>query len=113
VRKQGKELRYLLELFAVPLHSAEVLAPLITPLKALQDVLGRHQDRHIQMAMLRQTATEVASLPRGPQAVLTMGMLVDRLAVDARAAREELATPLAELGASEQRHLVKHTLAPA
>jgi CHAD domain-containing protein len=113
LRKRGKELRYLLELFAVPLHSAEALASLITPLKALQDVLGRHQDRHIQMTMLRHAAPEVASLRGGPQAVLAMGMLVDRLAVDARAARDELAAPLAELGSSEQRHLVKRTLASA
>jgi CHAD domain-containing protein len=107
LRKKGKELRYLLELFGVPLHSVDSLAPLIEPLKRVQDVLGRHQDRQVQTDLLRRVAPEVATLPRGPNAVLAMGMLIDRLDSDARAAREELAEPLAELGAAEQRDLVK------
>ncbi|MEO6859801.1 MAG: CHAD domain-containing protein [Solirubrobacteraceae bacterium] len=111
LRKKGKELRYLLDLFAVPLHSADSLAPLIRPLKELQEVLGRHQDREVQIAMLRGVAGEVAGLTRGPQAVLAMGMLIDRLENDARAARSELAGPMAELGAGEQRRLVRDTFA--
>jgi CHAD domain-containing protein len=95
LRKKGKELRYLLELFAVPLHSAAALEPVIEPLKALQDILGRHQDREVQVAVLRRVADEVSTLPRGPQAVLTMGMLIG---------------PLAELGATEQRQIIKHSL---
>ena len=109
LRKKGKELRYLLELFAVPLYSADALAPLIDPLKSVQDVLGRHQDRQVQTALLRHLAPEVATLPRGASAVLAMGMLIDRLDADARAARDELAGPLDELGAAEQRELVKAT----
>ena len=53
LRKKGKELRYLLELFGVPLFPDEVVKPMIKSLKALQDVLGRHQDREVQTAMLR------------------------------------------------------------
>ncbi len=49
LRKQGKELRYLLELFAIHTHRRTVVKPMIKTLKALQDVLGRHQDREIQI----------------------------------------------------------------
>jgi CHAD domain-containing protein len=108
LRKKGKELRYLLELFAIPLHSAAALEPVIEPLKALQDILGRQQDRVVQAAVLRRVADEVATLPGGPQAVLTMGVLTERLGEDARTARSELSGPLAELGAAEQRQIIKH-----
>lgn len=113
LRKQGKELRYLLDLFGVPLHSADGLAPLIKPLKALQDVLGRHQDREVQIALLRSVAEEVATLNHGPRAVLAMGVLIDRLRSEIREARQELAGPMAELGAGEQRQLVKTAFATA
>jgi CHAD domain-containing protein len=109
LRKKGKELRYLLELFGAELHPAEVVDPMIGSLKALQDVLGRHQDREVQIAMLRSLADEVATLPRGPQAVMAMGMLIDRLGVDEAAARGEFADRFAAFAAKDQRHLVKAT----
>ena len=59
LRKKGKELRYLLELFGAPLFDGEVVKPMIRTLKGLQDVLGRHQDREVQVALLRSLA------PRG------------------------------------------------
>src|SRR5206468_3401709 len=52
LRKKGKELRYLLELFGVKLFDEEAVTPLVRSLKGLQDVLGRHQDREVQIAML-------------------------------------------------------------
>ena len=67
LRKKGKELRYMLELFGAQLHPDEVVGPMVKSLKALQDVLGRHQDREVQIAMLRSLADEVATLPRGPR----------------------------------------------
>src|SRR5205823_1274114 len=48
LRKKGKELRYLVELFGGPLYPKKVVRPMIKNLKALQDVLGRHQDRQVQ-----------------------------------------------------------------
>ena len=53
LRKKGKELRYLLELFGAPLYPSDVVDPLVKALKGLQDVLGRHQDREVQVALLR------------------------------------------------------------
>ena len=79
LRKKGKELRYLLELFGAPLFPGEVVKPMIKSLKALQDMLGRHQDREVQVAMLRSLRDEVAALPGGPAALMAMGVLVERL----------------------------------
>jgi CHAD domain-containing protein len=109
LRKKGKELRYLLELFGVRLFSNEAVGPLIKSLKALQDVLGRHQDREVQIAMLRSSAEEVATLAGGGAACMAMGALVERLRLDEHAAREEFATRFAELAAKPQRALVRET----
>jgi CHAD domain-containing protein len=97
LRKKGKELRYLLELFAASLFDEEVVATAITALKSVQDVLGRHQDREVQMAMLRSLAGEVATLRGGPAACMAMGVLVDRLADDEQAARREFGERFAQL----------------
>ena len=109
LRKKAKELRYLLELFGVKLFDEEHVAPMVRALKAVQDVLGRHQDREIQMVMLHSVADEVATLPRGGTACLAMGVLVDRLARDEAAARGEFAERFDAFASREQRALVKHT----
>ncbi len=87
LRKKGKELRYLLELFGAPLYPREVVAPMVKALKGLQDVLGRHQDREVQMAMLRSLSEELATRSDGAGALMAMGALVARLEDDERAAR--------------------------
>ena len=109
LRKKGKELRYLLELFGQPLHDADVVKPMIKRLKDLQDVLGHHQDREVQMGMLRELRDEVASLPDGPQALMAMGVLMGRLEEDAASTRAQFAERFAAFGAKEQRRLVEDT----
>jgi CHAD domain-containing protein len=109
VRKKGKELRYLLELFGVKLFDEEAVGPLVKALKGLQDLLGRHQDREVQIAMLRSSAAEVATLPGGGAACMAMGTLVDRLRADEQAARDEFAQQFAELASKPQRALVRET----
>jgi CHAD domain-containing protein len=111
LRKKGKELRYMLELFGPQLFDREVVDALVQTLKALQDVLGRHQDREVQTALLRSLVDEVSTLPRGPRAVLAMGVLVERLQGDERAARGEFAERFAAFAAKRQRRLVKATFA--
>ena len=44
----------------LPLFPEEVVKPMIKSLKALQDVLGRHQDREVQTAVLRSLGPSVA-----------------------------------------------------
>jgi len=109
LRKKGKELRYLLELFGVPLYPEEVAKPMIKSLKALQDVLGRHQDREVQIALLRSLGPDVGEAPGGEAALMAIGALVARLGEDERAARGEFAGRFAEFSSKEQRRLVKET----
>jgi CHAD domain-containing protein len=107
LRKKGKELRYLLELFGAPLYPGDVVKPMIKTLKGLQDVLGRHQDREVQVALLRSLGPEVGD----PGALMAMGALIGRLGDDERAARGEFAGRFAEFASKEQRRLVKETFA--
>ncbi len=109
LRKQGKELRYLLELFGEPLHDGEVVRPMVKALKSLQDVLGRHQDREVQALTLRALAEEVAGVPGGPAALMAMGVLVERLDADTRAARAEFSRAFARFASAEQRERVRRT----
>jgi CHAD domain-containing protein len=109
LRKKGKELRYLLELFGAPLFREDVVKPMIKTLKALQDVLGRHQDREVQMSLLQSLGPEVADASDGEAALMAIGALVARLGEDESAARGEFAGRFAEFASKEQRRLVKET----
>jgi CHAD domain-containing protein len=109
LRKKGKELRYLLELFGSQLYSPEVVKPLVKALKGLQDVLGRHQDREVQAATLRSLQDEVAGRAGGVAALVAMGALVQRLAEDEQAARAEFGDQFAPFADPDQRQLVKET----
>jgi CHAD domain-containing protein len=111
LRKRGKELRYLLELFGTPLFDAEVVKPMIKALKALQDVLGRHQDREVQIALLHSLAEEVDSRPGGPAALMATGVLIERLVADERQARSDFAGRFDAFASSAQRKRVKATFA--
>ncbi len=109
LRKKGKELRYLLELFGAALYPGEVVKPMIKTLKGLQDVLGRHQDREVQVALLRSLAPEVGAKAQPEGALMAIGALIGRLAEDERAARGEFAGRFAQFASKEQRQLVKET----
>jgi CHAD domain-containing protein len=112
LRKRGKELRYLLELFGLPLHPGDVVKPLVRSLKALQDTLGRHQDREVQRATLRSLRDDVATLPGGPAALMAMGVLIEHLGRDERDARAEFAERFRSFAAKEQQELVRETFSP-
>jgi CHAD domain-containing protein len=106
LRKKGKELRYLLELFGAPLFDPDAVRPLIKALKGLQDVLGLHQDREVQIEMLRELAQELVARPGGPRALMAIGTLVDRLEADAARARSQFAASFAEFASEAQCKLV-------
>ena len=109
LRKKGKDLRYLLELFGAPLFDQEVVQPLVRALKGLQDLLGRHQDREVQLALVRSLAGEVAELPGGPSACLAMGALVERLTADELAARREFPDRFGAIATEEWRVQIEET----
>ena len=106
LRKQGKELRYLLEFFA-SLYQAEVVKPMVASLKGLQDVLGRFQDREVQADQLRSLGDEIALLEGGAAALMAMGVLVARLGEEQAQARAEFAASFAAFAAKSQRKLVE------
>jgi CHAD domain-containing protein len=108
LRKRGKELRYLLELFGGPLYPAEVINPMVKALKALQNVLGRHQDREVQVAMLRSLDTELAG---DHSALVATGELIAQLDRDKLVAREEFAGRFDRFASGDQQTLVKTTFA--
>jgi CHAD domain-containing protein len=112
LRKRGKELRYLLELFG-GLFPRAVVRPMVAALKGLQDVLGRFQDRSVQTAQLRAGAGELASAPGGPDALLAVGRLISGLERDQREARDAFAARFAAFAAPEQRALVRATFPKA
>ena len=108
LRKKGKELRYLLEFFA-SLYPAEVVKPMVSTLKGLQDVLGRFQDREVQADLLRSLGDEVAALQGGAAALMAMGVLVQRLGDEQDEARTHFAETFAGFSARPQRKLVDST----
>jgi CHAD domain-containing protein len=108
LRKQGKELRYLLEFFS-SLYAADVVKPMVTSLKALQDVLGRFQDREVQAELLRSLGDEIAALQGGAAALMAMGVLVQRLGEDQAHAREQFAERFELFAAKSQRKLAERT----
>jgi CHAD domain-containing protein len=105
LRKRGKELRYLLELFG-GLWPRPVVKPMVRSLKGLQDVLGVHQDREVQASYLRDLAGELAKTTGGPAALLALGVLVDRLDAEQHEARDAFAERFAAFAAADQRALV-------
>ncbi len=108
LRKQGKELRYLLEFFT-SLYPAAVVKPMVSSLKGLQNVLGRFQDREVQAGLLRSLGDEVAAVEGGAAALMAMGVLVGRLGSDQQLARAEFAESFAAFAAKSQRKLVDET----
>ena len=108
LRKQGKELRYLLEFFA-SLYPPEVVRPMVKTLKALQDTLGRFQDAEVQAAMLHTYRESVGSRERGAAALMAMGLLVDRLEQDRAEARARFAERFDAFASQRQRELVEET----
>ena len=104
LRKQGKELRYLLELFGSEVYPAEVVTPMVKGLKALQKVLGRHQDRQVQVALLMSLREELGG--RGRKAVTP---LIEGLRDDQRSARDQFSRRFDDFASDRQRALVKKT----
>ena len=112
LRKRGKELRYMLELFGSELFDPDVVGPMVKRLKALQDVLGRHQDRHVQVELLRSLAGEIAPRDGGPEALVAIGAATVTLRQDALAARADFAERFGAFAAKDQRRRVREEFMP-
>jgi CHAD domain-containing protein len=108
LRKQGKELRYLLEFFAC-LFPHRVVTPAVRSLKALQDTLGRFQDRQVQALLLNSLGDEVRALDDGAAALMAMGQLIERLEEQEAEARAEFAERFSNFAAKRQRKMMRET----
>ena len=106
LRKRGKELRYLLELFGTRSRARSV-KPMVSALKGLQDVLGRFQDRAVQAEMLRDLRDELAAEPGGPAALIALGPVLDALLADQAAARARVRRALRGVRRERQRKRVR------
>ena len=110
LRKQGKELRYLLELFGDPFPEA-VTAPMVRRLKRLQDVLGRFHDRDVQVALLQTLRTQVEGLEGGAAARRAMSALERLLVAEQARARAAFEARFSALAQNRQRKLMRATFA--
>jgi CHAD domain-containing protein len=108
LRKRGKELRYLLEMFG-GLFEPKVVKPLISTLKDLQDVLGHFQDTAVESELMRELGGELATRPGGPAALIALGPVLDALLADQQHAREDFAGRFAAFAAPKRRALVRDT----
>ena len=103
LRKLGKELRYLLEVFA-SLHDRAVQWRAVNELKALQDCLGEFQDTDVQIGELRAFATAMMADRSAPATtLLAMGEIAASLAVRQAKARAEFAGRFADFASPRGR----------
>jgi CHAD domain-containing protein len=109
LRKQCKELRYALEIFAPVLGDAQVRNA-IKDLKSLQDVLGRFQDSEVQWTTLRGFAHEMVADRAPAAALLAMGELTGHLHAEQQRARAEFASVFASYGRPANRRRMARLL---
>ena len=108
LRKRGKELRYLLEMFG-GLFEPKVVKPMVSTLKDLQDVLGDFQDGEVEVEMMRGLGDDLVVEPGGPAALIALGPVLDALLAGQHAAREHFAGRFAPFAAPKQQALVRKT----
>jgi CHAD domain-containing protein len=108
LRKRGKELRYLLELFG-GLFDPGVVKPMVSTLKGLQDVLGEFQDGEVEVETMRALGHDLAVEPGGPAALMALGPVLDALLAGQQRAREHFTDSFGPFAAPEQQALVRET----
>ncbi|MDA8045361.1 MAG: CHAD domain-containing protein [Actinomycetota bacterium] len=108
LRKRGKELRYLLELFGC-MWPEERVKPLVGALKGLQDVLGHFQDDEIQALELRGLGPVLAATPGGTDSLIALGFVIEELTRRQHQARADFATRFSDFAAPANRKRVTGT----
>jgi CHAD domain-containing protein len=108
IRKDAKQLRYLLECFAGVLPADDRKA-FVKRLKKFQDVLGDHQDAEVQVANLRILAEQLPS-PTDAATYMAVGQLVEQLDRRRRAARDAFAERFTEFDSRPTRDALDEML---
>lgn len=110
LRKRAKALRYLIDGFRGAFDRKTVKKQ-IRHLKDLQDNLGRHQDRAVQVETLRHIADSLGEAP--PATFMALGVLVEQLDRDRHALRDEFAEHFEAYDAPKRRRAFERMLARA
>lgn len=108
VRKDAKQLRYLLECFA-DLFPGAARKAFVKRLKRLQDLLGAHQDAEVHAAELRHAAEELPPTTE-PATYLAVGQLVEHLERVRQDARDGFAERFAEYDSAATRQALRDML---
>jgi CHAD domain-containing protein len=111
LRKDAKKLRYLIECFG-GLYDKAPRAAFVSRLKALQDVLGEHQDAEVHAHALRTIADDTQQR-WSADTLLAIGQLIERLEQRRVASRNDLAERFAEFDRKETAKALKELLASA
>lgn len=106
LRKRAKKLRYLLEFFGEVID-AEASRERIRELKDLQDLLGAHQDRAVQIAALERFGEELMDVPATRASIHA---LVHSLDAERRAFREDFARHFSAYDAPKVRRTFRGVL---
>jgi CHAD domain-containing protein len=93
LRKSGKELRYLLDVYR-SLHDPAIHKRLVRDLKALQDCLGDIQDSNVHRQQLAEFVESHTGRPVPTTTLLSVGALIDRLQARQQRAQTELMSRL-------------------
>jgi CHAD domain-containing protein len=111
LRKDAKKLRYLIECFG-GLYDKAPRTAFVSRLKALQDVLGEHQDAEVHAHALRTIADDTQQR-WSADTLLAIGQLIERLEQRRVASRNDLAERFAEFDRKETAKALKELLASA
>src|SRR5262249_17052741 len=113
LRKRCKELRYLLEFFAL-LYDPAIHQQAVRDLKGLQDCLGEYQDCQVQQHEIRMFAAQMMTERDVPApALLAMGELASKIARRERRARREFAARFADFASTASKHRFRALIAGA
>ena len=102
LRKQGKELRYLFELFG-SLFPPRSLALAVKDLKDLQENLGEFQDTEVQRHALRGFGEELVGMGAPAGTILALAQLVQRLSDRQASARKDFGERFARFASAGSR----------
>lgn len=106
LRKDCKKLRYVIEFFS-PLYKQGATQTVLKQLKQLQDYLGYFQDLDTHQLMLQQISQQmVANNNTPPQALIAIGRLWERLAINQQQTRHGFAAAFAPFAANEVQQAV-------
>ena len=113
LRKDGKKLRYALELFR-DVYPKDSYRSAVRTMKRLQDMLGDFQDFEVQQEALRSFGQRLLEEERGSaDTLLVMGRLIDELARRQDAARKRFGECFADFDSQESRALFAELLGAA